>query len=187
MSARIGTTAKARLSLVLGGARSGKSAYAEGLITAHPPPWIYIATSEVRAGDSEMRQRIALHQSRRGDQWRLIEEPLALAQTLARLPQDGPVLIDCLTLWLSNVMLAECALPKDAEGELDRHCDELVAALARPRGPWVVVSNEVGQGIVPDNALARRFRDEIGRLNQRVAALAHDVFYVTAGLPQRLK
>ncbi len=172
---------------MLGGARSGKSAYAEGLITAQPAPWIYVATSEVLEDDREMRQRIALHKKRRGDQWRLIEEPLQLVQTLAELPPGAPVLLDCLTLWLSNVMLAESTAANSGEPDLAGRCDELIAALARPRGLWVVVSNEVGQGIVPDNALARRFRDEMGRLNARVAQVADEVQFVTAGLAQRLK
>ncbi|NMG38459.1 bifunctional adenosylcobinamide kinase/adenosylcobinamide-phosphate guanylyltransferase [Chelativorans sp. ZYF759] len=166
-----------RLTLVLGGARSGKSSHAEGLVTALPAPWLYLATAE--AWDEEMRARIAAHQARRGEGWRTINAPLQLADALDQIDPGVPVLIDCLTLWLSNHMLAE----NDVEAESAR----LVDLLARPRGPWFVVSNEVGQGIVPDNALGRRFRDAQGRLNQMVAARAHDVLLMVAGIPMKVK
>ncbi len=166
-----------RLSFVLGGARSGKSAYAERLVTALPPPWIYIATA--RALDDEMTARIAAHRASRSAGWQTLEEPESLTATLASLPAGRPVLVDCLTLWLSNRLLACADLSRDAEA--------LGAVLAAPRGPWVVVSNEVGLSIVPDNPLARRFRDAAGRLNQRVAACAHSVEFMVAGLPVRVK
>jgi len=168
---------KRRLTFILGGARSGKSAHGEGLIARLPPPWIYVATAEAR--DEDMHARIKAHQQRRDARWQLREVPLKLPEALASLPDDLPVLIDCLTLWLSNIMLADV--------DLEDHCDRLVAALQRPRGPWVVVSNEVGLGIVPDNALARRFRDQAGRLNARVAALAQQVDFMVAGLAMRMK
>jgi adenosylcobinamide kinase/adenosylcobinamide-phosphate guanylyltransferase len=164
------------LSLVLGGARSGKSRYAEGLIAAAPPPWIYIATAEAR--DAEMAERIAQHRARRGNNWQTLEAPNDLAEALASAPK-GPVLLDCLTLWLSNRMLAEA----DIDAEIDR----LDQALARRAGPIVLVSNEVGYGIVPDNALARRFRDLQGSLNQRMGATADRVILVVAGLPMIVK
>ena len=126
-----------------------------------------------------MTARIALHRARRPDGWLTAEAPLDLAQALAEAPDGQPVLVDCLTLWLSNVLLAG----RDPEAESDR----LAAALAAPRGPWIAVANEVGLGIVPDNALARRFRDAAGRLNQAVAAVADEVLLVAAGLPLRLK
>jgi adenosylcobinamide kinase/adenosylcobinamide-phosphate guanylyltransferase len=164
------------LTLVLGGARSGKSAHAEQLIGELAPPWTYIATAQ--AFDDEMRERIAHHQSRRDERWRTVDAPLELAAALAG-AGEGPVLIDCLTLWLSNHMLAG----HDVEAERRR----LVEVLARPRGAWFVVSNEVGMGIVPDNALARRFRDEAGRLNQQVGAIADRVMLMVAGIPIKVK
>lgn len=168
---------KGRLTLVLGGARSGKSSHAEGLVTAFPPPWLYLATAE--AWDEEMRDRIAQHQSRRGEGWRTVNAPLQLADALEQIEPGMPVLIDCLTLWLSNHMLAE----NDVEAESARLAD----VLGRPRGPWIVVSNEIGQGIVPDNALGRRFRDAQGRLNQMAASRADDVLLMVAGIPMKVK
>ena len=165
------------LTLVLGGARSGKSTHAETIVTTHPAPWTYIATAQ--AFDDEMTDRIAQHRSRRGEGWETLDASLDLAGQLASVPEGRPVLVDCLTLWLSNTMLAD----HDVEAE----CRRLLTVLAAPRGPWVLVSNEVGMGIVPDNALARRFRDAAGRLNQQVAALADTVLLVVAGLPMTIK
>ncbi|AZO46561.1 MAG: bifunctional adenosylcobinamide kinase/adenosylcobinamide-phosphate guanylyltransferase [Mesorhizobium sp.] len=165
------------LTFIIGGARSGKSAHAETLVTASPSPWAYIATAE--AYDDEMRERIALHRARRGEGWATVDAPLDLAAAIEALPDHEPVLIDCLTLWLTNHMLAE--------RDLDAECRRLVDVLSRPRGPWFVVSNEVGLGIVPDNALARRFRDAAGRLNQQVAAVADTVLLMVAGLPLKVK
>ncbi|MER8470728.1 bifunctional adenosylcobinamide kinase/adenosylcobinamide-phosphate guanylyltransferase [Mesorhizobium sp. M1328] len=165
------------LTLIIGGARGGKSAHAERLVSACPAPWSYLATAQ--AYDEEMRERIALHRSRRGAGWTTIDAPLDLAGAIEALPDGQPVLIDCLTLWLTNHMLAE----HDVEAE----CRRLADVLSRPRGPWFVVSNEVGQGIVPDNALARRFRDAAGRLNQDVASVADIVLLMVAGLPLRVK
>ena len=165
------------LTFLLGGARSGKSAEAEQLVTALPAPWTYIATAQ--AFDAEMEERIALHRSRRGEGWRTLDAPLDLARALAESPDGQPVLVDCLTLWLTNHMLAE--------HDVDAECAALEAVLAAPKGPWFVVSNEIGLGIVPDNALARRFRDLAGRLNQRVAALADHVIFLVAGLPMKVK
>ena len=170
--------ALARTTLVLGGARSGKSAYAEGLIVAAGPVATYLATAE--PGDGEMAARIAHHRARRGPGWVTVEEPLDLLGTLERVARpDRPVLVDCLTLWLSNLMFAE----RDVEAETARLAQGLGALV----GPVVLVSNEVGQGIVPDNALARAFRDHAGRLHQAVAAAAARVVFVTAGLPMVLK
>ena len=167
----------ARLTLLLGGARSGKSRHAEQLVTGRPAPWMYIATAQ--SFDAEMDERIALHRTRRTDGWETIEEPHDLAGVLTKLPKGRPVLVDCLTLWLTNRMLAEA--------DLEKECTRLEAVLAAPRGPWFVVSNEVGLGIVPDNALARRFRDAAGRLNQQVAARADRVLFMVAGLPMQVK
>jgi len=164
-----------RLTLVLGGARSGKSRYAESLTTALPPAWIYLATAEPH--DAEMAERIAAHRSRRGAVWRTIEEPHDIAAVLAT--DEGTTLIDCLTLWLSNRMLAGA--------DIDAEIVNLEVALAARLRPVVLVSNEVGSGIVPDNALARRFRDLQGRLNQRLAARADRVVLLVAGLPLIVK
>ena len=165
------------LTLVLGGARSGKSRYAEALVSAHPPPWRYIATAQ--AFDDEMRDRIAQHrQARAGGLWETVEEPIALPEALAAEPET-PALVDCLTLWLSNLLLGDH--DPAAAG------DALEAALGRREGPTVLVANEVGLGIVPENALARRFRDEAGRLSQRLAARADHVALVVAGIPMRVK
>jgi adenosylcobinamide kinase/adenosylcobinamide-phosphate guanylyltransferase len=167
-----------RLTLVLGGARSGKSRHAEGLVTASPPPWIYVATAP--ALDEEMTERIARHRDRRAEGWQTVEAPLDLAAAIAEHgDSDQALLIDCLTLWLSNIMLDG----RDVEAA----CETLIDALAVAPGPIIVVSNEVGLGIVPDNALARRFRDAQGRLNQLVAARADRVVLMAAGLPLTLK
>lgn len=168
-------TAVTRISLVLGGAQSGKSAYAERLITALPPPWVYCATAE--AFDSEMRERIAHHRGRRGPGWQTAEEPRDIAPLIQS--STSPMLVDCLTLWLTNLMLAK----RDVETETAK----LLAALRAARAPIVLVSNEVGLGIVPDNALTREFRDHAGRLNQALAALAGRVVFMIAGLPMVLK
>ena len=165
------------LTLILGGARSGKSRFAEAEITALPAPWVYVATAQ--AWDDEMRDRIALHRDRRAEGWLTREEPLALAALLGTLPQGAPVLVDCLTLWLTNHLLADHDLPAEIAA--------LEAGLRARRGPVWLVANEVGLGIVPDNALARRFRDEAGVLNQRLAAMADRVIMVAAGLPLHLK
>jgi adenosylcobinamide kinase/adenosylcobinamide-phosphate guanylyltransferase len=166
-----------RLTLVLGGARSGKSRYAESLITAGPSPWIYVATAEAR--DAEMAERIAGHQARRRSGWQTIEAPHDLAPALDAAPAAVPVLVDCLTLWLSNRMLADA--------DIDAETGRFEEALDRRAGPVVLVSNEVGFGIVPDNVLARRFRDLQGRLNQRIAARADRVALMVAGLPLIVK
>ncbi len=164
--------------LVLGGARSGKSRYAERLATAMPRPWLYIATAE--ALDDEMRARIADHRQRRGEGWETLEVPLDLAEAVARAGgRYGVILIDCLTLWLSNLLLAG----HDPVAERGK----LIQALKEAESPVIAVSNEVGLGIVPENALARRFRDEQGRLNMEVAAVADRVVLMAAGLPLKLK
>jgi adenosylcobinamide kinase / adenosylcobinamide-phosphate guanylyltransferase len=166
-----------RLTLVTGGARSGKSRYAEDLITAQRPPWFYLATA--LAGDAEMAARIAAHRARRAPGWKIIEAPHDLARAFSELPAAAPALIDCLTLWLSNRMLADA--------NIEAETAELEGALARHAGPVVLVTNEVGSGIVPDNALARAFRDHQGRLNQRMAARADQVVLMVAGLPLVVK
>ena len=165
------------LTLVLGGARSGKSRHAERLVEAVPGPWTYIATAQ--AFDGEMRDRIALHRDRRGPGWHTVDAPLDLAAAIATASTGGAVLVDCLTLWLTNVMLAE----RDPAAE----SLALVAACRQAPGPLVLVGNEVGLGIVPDNALARRFRDAAGWLHQDLAAAADRVVFMVAGLPMQVK
>jgi len=169
----------AKITLVLGGARSGKSRYAESVIAALPPawqpPWVYVATAE--AGDVEMAERIAAHRARRGPNWKTVEAPRDLPAAFKS--AQGPVLVDCLTLWLSNQMLAEADI--DAETAL------LEQALAAAAAPVVLVANEVGSGIVPEYPLGRRFRDLQGVLNQRIAACADRVVLVVAGIPLAVK
>jgi len=166
------------VTLVLGGARSGKSRYAERLVEGAASRGTYCATAE--AGDAEMACRIAAHRARRGAFWHTVEAPLALAPVIASEPRsERPLLIDCLTLWLSNLLLA---------GEpVDEETAALCAALRLAEGPVVVVANEVGMGLVPETPLGREFRDAAGCLNQDVAALADRVVFVAAGLPLMLK
>ena len=164
------------IALVLGGARSGKSRYAEVLLQEWSDPWVYIATAE--AHDAEMAERIAAHRARRDARWTTLDAPRELPDALAKAPA-APVLVDCLTLWLSNLILAERPLEPEA--------DLLETALRQRGAPTVIVSNEVGWGVVPATPLGRRFRDAQGLLNQRIAALAGRVELVAAGLPLRLK
>jgi adenosylcobinamide kinase/adenosylcobinamide-phosphate guanylyltransferase len=163
--------------LILGGARSGKSRYAERLVENAASRGTYCATAE--AGDAEMTARIAAHQARRGPFWCTVEAPLALASTIAAAGPEGPVLVDCLTLWLSNLLMA--GRQPDAEAGV------LCRALHEAVGPVVLVSNEVGMGLVPETPLGRHFRDAAGRLNQEIAALADRVVFIAAGLPLVLK
>jgi len=165
------------VTLILGGARSGKSRHGEMLIEAAmgDAGATYLATAE--PGDAEVAARIAAHRKRRGPRWTTVEAPLELGHAIAAAP--GPVLVDCLTLWLSNLMAAE----RDPEAE----GTALLAALDEAGQPVVLVSNEVGLGIVPMNDLARAFRDAAGRLHQRVAAAADHVVFMAAGLPLDLK
>ena len=165
------------VTLVLGGARSGKSRYAEGLIGERGPS-LYLATAE--AGDDEMAERIRLHRARRGAGWETVEEPLDLPQAISRHARpQRPMLVDCLTLWLGNLM--------GAGRDVDAAIQALLAVLAAAKGPVVLVSNEVGLGIVPATPLGRAFRDHAGRLNQAVAAGADRVVFLAAGLPLILK
>lgn len=166
-----------KLTLVLGGAASGKSAFAEALTLASGRPCLYIATAE--AHDAEMSGKIAAHRARRGDGWTTVEAPLDIGPALAAAPEASAVLLDCATLWLSNRLLAG--------HELGSAGAELCAALKACPAPVVVVSNEVGQGIVPEHAMGRAFRNAQGQVNQALAAEAGLVVQVIAGLPLVLK
>jgi adenosylcobinamide kinase/adenosylcobinamide-phosphate guanylyltransferase len=171
-----------RLVLVTGGARSGKSRFAEARLAELAPsgPWLYVATAEQR--DEEMRARVALHQLRRGPAWRTREEPRQLSAALAE-PEDARgILVDCITLWLTNLLLDDLA-----DDAILIKCEEMAQRARSLSIPVILVSNEVGGGIVPDNALARRFRDLAGVANQRLAQAAHEVVLVSAGLPLRLR
>jgi adenosylcobinamide kinase/adenosylcobinamide-phosphate guanylyltransferase len=164
--------------LVLGGQRSGKSRKAEELVSSAGGDCVYVATAT--AGDAEMGDRIARHRTRRGAGWRTVEEPLDLPAVLDREALPGrAVLVDCLTLWLSNLFGAD----RDVAAETDR----LVAVLGKTGCPVVIVSNEVGSGIIPMNALARRYADAHGILNQRVAAIADRVILMAAGIAMPIK
>jgi len=165
--------------LVLGGARSGKSRYAEEQVEAYEKG-LYLATAEALSDDAEMAARITKHQDRRGDVWKTIEEPLEIANIISsQSAADRPILVDCLTLWLSNLMFAK--------RDTDAATAELIAALEKSTAPVVLVSNEVGLGIVPENALAREFRDKAGIMNQVVAAACDRVVFMAAGLPLIMK
>ena len=174
----VGRTCLPPITLILGGARSGKSRYAERLVEAAASGGNYCATAEAR--DAEMACRIAAHRARRGAIWDTVEEPLALAPIIAsEARRERPLLVDCLTLWLSNLLLAG----KPVDEETARLC----ATLRLTSGSVVLVANEVGMGLVPETPLGRQFRDAAGRLNQEVAALADRVIFVAAGLPLVLK
>ncbi|WP_197922125.1 bifunctional adenosylcobinamide kinase/adenosylcobinamide-phosphate guanylyltransferase [Thiosulfatihalobacter marinus] len=166
----------AKLSLILGGAASGKSAFAESLVVRTGAPRVYIATAQ--AFDTEMHDKIAAHRAQRGAQWRTVETALAAAEALDTVAPTEVALLDCATMWLSNHLLAE--------SDLELEVRNLLLALDNCRGRVVVVSNEVGLDVVPDNALARRFRDAQGRLNQQIAARADLAVLVVAGLPMLL-
>ncbi|WP_102224731.1 bifunctional adenosylcobinamide kinase/adenosylcobinamide-phosphate guanylyltransferase [Acidimangrovimonas sediminis] len=163
--------------LITGGARSGKSGYAEARTLALPGTPQYIATAEAR--DAEMLERIAAHRARRGGDWRDHEVPLDLVPALEATDGAGPRLVDCLTLWLANLM--------EAGRDWRHEGGALAEALPRQRSPVILVTNEVGMGIVPDNALARAYRDAAGWLNQTIAGAADEVQFVVSGLPLKVK
>ncbi|ODR95752.1 bifunctional adenosylcobinamide kinase/adenosylcobinamide-phosphate guanylyltransferase [Methyloceanibacter stevinii] len=165
------------ITFVLGGARSGKSRFAESFVTSLPRPWVYIATAE--AHDDEMAVRIAEHRAQREAGWQTLEAPHDLHDAIGAAPKGAVVLVDCLTLWLSNIMHG----PYDIEHAMT----ELEQALHARESATVLVSNEVGLGLVPETPLGRAFRDAQGRLNQRVAAIASRVIFVVAGQPLVVK
>jgi len=162
--------------LITGGARSGKSALAERIVKRMGDTLVYIATAQ--AFDDEMTARIAEHQARRGGEWTTINAPIDLSEAL--LESDGqPRLVDCLTIWLTNLMLDDCDIPAETE--------KLLSVLAQQTSPVVIVTNEVGSGIVPDNKLGREFRDAAGRLNQQVAEACDEVYLAVSGQPLKVK
>lgn len=165
------------MTLVLGGARSGKSRHAQILAMASPPPWVMVATAEAR--DDEMRERIGEHRRARGEGWTTIEAPIDLGRAVIEAQADAPLVIDCLTLWLSNLMLGRHDI-EAAVGALDE-------ALKTRDGPTIAVGNEVGLGIVPETPLGRAFRDRAGTLNQHLAVNAQEVILMVAGLPVTVK
>ena len=170
-----------RLALLVGGAKSGKSRLAQKLAEEQPEPRLYVATGEAK--DAEMQARIRRHQEDRGPSWQTWEEPLALGQALAGAEgRFGVILVDCLTLWLSNLLTHDHQF-----GHPESAADQFCKTLEGLTTPIILVSNEVGWGIVPENSLARRFRDLAGRLNQQVAALADVAVLVVSGLPLYLK
>jgi adenosylcobinamide kinase/adenosylcobinamide-phosphate guanylyltransferase len=171
-----------RVALILGGARSGKSRYGLGLAARCPTPRLFVATCEPR--DAEMEARIEAHQRERGSDWETREVPLELAAALSG-AQDryGVIVVDCLTMWVSNLLLQEGAL----QGSIQSACEHLVEALAGTATPIILISNEVGLGIVPDNPLAREFRDQAGWLHQRLAQVADLVVLMVAGVPVLIK
>lgn len=163
---------------ISGGARSGKSRLAQQMAEAMEGRHIFVATAQ--AYDAEMADRIRRHQQDRDQRWESVEAPLDLASTITLYGQASSILlVDCITLWLTNHMLAG----NDLDGERDRLC----AAMAECSARLILVSNEVGMGIVPDNALARQFRDEAGRTNQQLAALAQQAYFTVSGIPMRLR
>lgn len=166
-----------KIIVVTGGARSGKSVIAEAKTVTLGSSFTYIATAEVR--DDEMAERVAVHQARRGDEWQTLHAPMDLVGALRQSDGKGPRLVDCLTLWLTNLILAEQDWQKAAK--------DLIAILPDQKDPVIFVTNEVGSGIVPENALARRFRDAAGSLNQQVAAAADEVYLAVCGLELQVK
>ena len=170
-----------RIVFVTGGARSGKSRFAQRLVEAWEGRLLYVATAEVR--DDEMAERVRRHRRERGERWETLDEPLDLGRALQRARAYGGCLVDCLTLWTANLL--EACGPE--EQRLFRAVEAFLRELEAFPGRVCLVSNEVGSGIVPANPLARRFRDVAGRINQEVAARADDAYLVVSGLPLRLK
>jgi adenosylcobinamide kinase/adenosylcobinamide-phosphate guanylyltransferase len=166
-----------RMTLVLGGARSGKTRHAQILAMATPPPWVYVATAQPL--DDEMTERIAAHKAARSDGWSTVEEPIELSRAVIEAPASSPVVVDCITLWVSNMMLAG--------HDVDDAVAGFIKCLDERSAPTIVVSNEVGAGLVPETPLGRAFRDQAGIVNQHLAVSAHQVLFMVAGLAMPLK
>jgi len=166
---------------VIGGCRSGKSAHAQALAEAIEGKKLYLATCV--PNDEEMAERVRLHREQRGEQWETLEEPIEIAKAIIdRSKHYSVILVDCLTLWTSNILLSS-----GGQTELEQACRALVKSLEAAQCPVILVSNEVGTGIVPKNELARRYRDEAGRINQQIAAVADQVIWTVAGIPVTIK
>ena len=163
--------------LVTGGARSGKSVFAEKRTKKLGSSLIYIATSEVI--DSEMKKRVEEHQARRGSEWQTLHAPINLTEALIETDGKGPCLVDCVTFWLNNLIFHD--------EDIDAATKELITVLNERSDPVVLVTNEVGSGIIPENALARRFCDEAGRLNQTISQIADEVYVSISGIPLQIK
>ena len=163
--------------LVTGGARSGKSVFAEKRTKQLGSSLIYIATSEVI--DSEMKKRVEEHQARRGSEWQTLHAPINLTEALIETDGKGPCLVDCVTFWLNNLIFHD--------EDIDAATKELITVLNERSDPVVLVTNEVGSGIIPENALARRFCDEAGRLNQTISQIADEVYVSISGIPLQIK
>lgn len=173
---------------ILGGARSGKSAYAEQLAKQQPGQVLFIATAEAK--DEEMMERIARHKAERPDHWQTLEAPREIGKAIrAWGGKPDLILIDCLTLWVSNIILAlpETTSQREIEAEVDIELEALLAAYRESAAEWIVVSNEVGLGLVPPYALGRIYRDALGRANQRLASAAERVILMVAGIPMTVK
>jgi adenosylcobinamide kinase/adenosylcobinamide-phosphate guanylyltransferase len=177
----------AKIILIVGGCRSGKSAYAQRLAESLPPRRLFLATCPVT--DEEMARRIEAHQLARRDRgWETIEEPLDVAAVLDRHRAWNVLLVDCITLWVNNLMYAAQSLPQElGEAEIARKCGEILAAARACSGSVILVTNEVGMGIVPESAAGRRFRDLLGRANQEIAHESDAVTLMCCGIPRALK
>ncbi|MDI9348786.1 MAG: bifunctional adenosylcobinamide kinase/adenosylcobinamide-phosphate guanylyltransferase [Candidatus Symbiobacter sp.] len=168
-----------KITLILGGAASGKSEFAERMLSPHPNRH-YIATTITMENDPEMAAKIARHRQRRSEHWQTHEIPVNLTQELPQImATKEPILVECLSMWVSNLMMAEKNIHTETEN--------LIKTIENPTAPIIFVSLEVGLGIVPDNALARQYRDALGQLNQKIAAVAENVILVVAGQPLYLK
>jgi len=174
-----------RLIFILGGARSGKSVYALKLAESIVGERLYLATAEVL--DEEMAKRIKKHKKERGNNWTTIEEPINVADVISRDKKHDVILLDCLTLWISNLIHEESGVRSQESEVIDKTINQFASACKNSKINIIVVSNEVGLGIVPDNPLARQFRDIAGYANQKIAEAADEVYFVTAGIPMRMK
>ncbi len=177
-----------RLTLILGGARSGKSTYAQRLAAERGKEVVYVATAE--AGDTEMAERIAAHRAERPAHWQTIEAPRAIGAAIrSGAAQADVILIDCLTLLANNIIvpLPESITAQEAEAALNSEVEELLRAYDQSTAEWIIVSNEVGLGLVPPYPLGRVYRDALGRANQRLATVADEVLFMVAGLPLKVK
>src|SRR3989337_695808 len=174
-----------RLIFILGGARSGKSVYALKLAESIVGKRLYLATAE--ALDDEMAERIKKHKRGRGNNWTTIEEPVRIADVIAKDKKHDVILLDCLTLWISNLIHEESGVRSQESEVIDKTINQFASACKNSKINIIVVSNEVGLGIVPDNPLARQFRDIAGYANQKIAEAADEVYFVTAGVPMRMK